>query len=107
MFYKESYIFLLFLLVELEFLDYNICKIFILVFVVLGNGNLKEGSEEGLNVIRLGNEIKNIKVNDKEESEVMDIREEMDDVIEDDEVKNNGEDDDGDDDNVLVINNLI
>lgn len=73
---------------------------------MLGNGNLKEGSEEGLNVIRLGNEIKNIKVNDKEESEVMDIREEMDDILEDDEVKNNGEDDD-DDDNVLVINNLI
>lgn len=36
----------------------------------------------------------------------MDIREEMDDVIEDDEVKNEC-DDDGDDDNVLVINNLI
>lgn len=106
MFYKESYLFLLFLLVELEFIDFNICKIFILVFIVLGNVNLKEGSEEGLNVIRLGNEIKNIKVNDKEESEVMDIREEMDDVIEDDEVKNEC-DDDGDDDNVLVINNLI
>lgn len=106
MFYKESYLFLLFLLVELEFLDYNICKIFILVFIVLGNVNLKEGIEKGLNVIRLGNEIKNIKVNVKEESEVMDIREEMDDVIEDDEVKNEC-DDDGDDDNVLVINNLI
>lgn len=105
--YKESHTSSLSPSAELESSDHNTRKTLTPASIVSGNGNPKEGSEEGSNVTRSGNEIKNTKVNDKEESEVMDIREEMDDILEDDEAKNNGEDDDGDDDNVLVTNNLI
>lgn len=104
--YKESHPSSLSPSAELESTDHNTRKTLTLASIVSGNVNPKEGTEKGSNVTRSGNEIKNTKVNDKEESEVMDIREEMDDVIEDDEAKNEC-DDDGDDDNVLVTNNLI
>lgn len=108
MFYKESHPSSLSPSAELESSDHNTRKTLTPASVVSGNGNPKEGTEKGSNVTRSGHEIKNTKVNDKEESEVMDIREEMDDVKEDDEAKNEcDDDDDGDDDNVLVTNNLI
>lgn len=105
--YKESHPSSLSPSADLESSDHNTRKTLTPASIVSGNGHPREGSEEGSNVTRSGNEIKNTKVNDKEESEVMDIREEMDDVIEDDEAKNECDDDDGDDDNVLVTNNLI
>lgn len=105
--YKESHPSSLSPSAELESSDHNTRKTLTPASIVSGNGHPREGSEEGSNVTRSGNEIKNTKVSAKEESEVMDIREEMDDVKEDDEAKNECDDDDGDDDNVLVTNNLI
>lgn len=104
--YKESHPSSLSPSAELESSDHNTRKTLTPASIVSGNCIQSEGSEKGSNVTRSGNEIKNTKVNAKEESEVMDIREEMDDVIEDDEAKNECDDDD-DDDNVLVTNNLI
>lgn len=101
--YKESHLSSLSPSAELESSDQNTCKTFTPTSAVPGNSCQKKESEEESKVTRSGNEVKSTKVNDTEESEVMDIREEMNEVTE----EGGEKDDDGDDDNVLVTNNLI